>query len=360
MNRGCPMPPARRQPEGLLRYAAAAQVDRAAERYVLVPVIVVALSIRQPAQYEVSSASAADPSILRRAPYQYPRSERQPAICGQKCYHAGRPCASTRCTHRYAISGARRAVDSAATSPCIHGECRSKFRHFDILGNRTTPELAVNLATSYARAFTSYRHRLDAAALQRAGQDVSARISELKSSKLGDSALSSKLAETQQQLQTLQTLQTSNATVVKVPLRAPRGQPPQPLRDGALGILFGLIAGLGLAFLVDSLDTRVRSGEEVAERLGVALLGRLSEPPRKLRERNELVMLMDPFGRHAEAFRMLRTSIELANIDDDIKILAIASALPEEGKTTQLLISQLRPRAQIAALFLWSLTFESP
>ena len=196
-----------------------------------------------------------------------------------------------------------------------------------------TPGLALKLATAYAGAYTGYRHRLDTAALQLARQDVGRRIAELRLNHRGRSALAAKLAETQQQLQTLQTLETSNATVVKEPLRAPQVSP-QPIRNGLFGLAFGVIVGLGLAFLVDALDTRVRSGDEVAARLGIPLLGRLPEPPKKVRERQNLVMLAEPHGRQAEAFRMLRTNLELANIDEDVKIIAVASALPSEGKST--------------------------
>ncbi len=196
-----------------------------------------------------------------------------------------------------------------------------------------TPDLALKLATAYADAYTGYRHQLDTAALQLARQDVGGRIAELRRNHRGRSALAAKLAETQQQLQTLETLQTSNATVVKVPLRAPQVSP-QPIRNGLFGLAFGVIIGLGLALLVDALDTRVRSGNEIAARLGIPLLGRLPEPPKKVRERQKLVMLAEPHGRQAEAFRMLRTNIELANIDEDVKIIAVASALPSEGKST--------------------------
>ena len=196
-----------------------------------------------------------------------------------------------------------------------------------------TPDLALKLATAYADAYTGYRHQLDTAALQLARQDVGGRIAELRRNHRGRSALAAKLAETQQQLQTLETLQTSNATVVKLPLRAPQVSP-QPIRNGLFGLAFGVIIGLGLALLVDALDTRVRSGNEIAARLGIPLLGRLPEPPKKVRERQKLVMLAEPHGRQAEAFRMLRTNIELANIDEDVKMIAVASALPSEGKST--------------------------
>jgi succinoglycan biosynthesis transport protein ExoP len=196
-----------------------------------------------------------------------------------------------------------------------------------------TPALAIRLATAYAEAYTSYRHELDTASLKRARHDVGVRIASLRANDLGRSALATKLVETQQQLQTLETLQTSNATVVKTASRAPQVAP-QPVRNGILGLLFGLAIGLGLAFLVDAFDTRVRSGEELAERLGLALLGRLPEPSKRLRERNGLVMMEQPNGPPAEAFRMLRTNLELANIEQEAKVIAVASALPSEGKST--------------------------
>jgi succinoglycan biosynthesis transport protein ExoP len=197
----------------------------------------------------------------------------------------------------------------------------------------STPELAARLATAYAQAYTAYRHELDTTSLQRARRDVDTRIASLRANKRGNSSLAAKLVETEQQLQTLETLQTSNATVVKLAGLAPQVSP-RPWRDGILGLVFGTLIGLGLALLIEALDTRVRSGEEVAERLGVPLLGRLPEPPRKLRERNGLVMLEEPYGQHAEAFRTLRTNIELSNLEHEAKVIAVASALPSEGKST--------------------------
>jgi Mrp family chromosome partitioning ATPase len=77
-----------------------------------------------------------------------------------------------------------------------------------------------------------------------------------------------------------------------------------------LALVLALITGLGLAFLRDALDTRLRSGEEIGSRLELPLLGRLPRPPRALRRANRLVMLDDPDSPHAEPFRMLRGSLE--------------------------------------------------
>ena len=71
-------------------------------------------------------------------------------------------------------------------------------------------------------------------------------------------------------------LETSNASVVEDASGASQVQP-RPIRNGVLGFGLALVLGFGLAFLREALDTRVRSAEEIGERLGLPLIGRLPE-----------------------------------------------------------------------------------
>jgi len=195
------------------------------------------------------------------------------------------------------------------------------------------PSLASRLATQYARQYTVYRRQLDTGAIQRALTEVNSKISQLGGSGSSTGALYASLIEKQQTLETMLALQTSNAFVVRTASTAGQVQP-RPVRDSALGLLLGIVLGLGLAFLREALDTRVRSADDVAQQLGVPLLARVPAPPRDLRAEDRLVMLAEPGSVKAEPFRVLRTNLEFVNIEHKARTIVVTSALEGEGKST--------------------------
>lgn len=189
------------------------------------------------------------------------------------------------------------------------------------------------LATAYARAYTDYRTAIDTNKLVRARHEVEQRIRALRASGARNSPLYASLVESVQELRTLQVLEQSNALLVRTAGAAHQIQP-RPLRNGILGAVLGLVVGLGLAFLIDALNTRIRSVSEVEERLELPLLGRLSEPSRNLRETNRLAMLVDPHASEAEGIHLLATNFEFVNLDREARTVLFTSASRDEGKST--------------------------
>jgi succinoglycan biosynthesis transport protein ExoP len=195
------------------------------------------------------------------------------------------------------------------------------------------PSHASRLATQYARQYTVYRRQLDTGAIQRALTEVNSKISQLGGSGSSTGALYASLIEKQQTLETMLALQTSNAFVVRTATTAGQVQP-RPAHNAALGLLLGIVLGLGLAFLREALDTRVRSADDVAQQFGVPLLARVPAPPRELRAEDRLVMLAEPGSVKAEPFRVLRTNLEFVNIEHKARTIVVTSALEGEGKST--------------------------
>jgi tyrosine-protein kinase len=196
-----------------------------------------------------------------------------------------------------------------------------------------SPRLAIRLASEYAAQYTRYRRKLDTAAIVTARRNAEAKLEQLQASGDRGSAIYQALAEKIEQLSTLQTLRTSAASLVSPANQADRVQP-RPFRNGVLAGILGLVLGLTAAFLWEALDTRVRSAEEAGRRLGLPLLARIPEPPRKLRSNHRLVMLAKPHTAEAEPFRMLRTNLEFVNLQRQARSIMVTSAVEREGKST--------------------------
>lgn len=247
--------------------------------------------------------------------------------------------AETQATIARAPALARRVAraagaDQMTPETLLHDSTVSHRTDTDLLDFRVENEdrvLAIRLANSYATQFTIYRRQLDTSTLQAAVNEVQQRIRQLHLNP--KSQLYATLIAREQQLKVLEALQTANTRVVKRADRASKVRP-QPQRNLLFGALSGLIVGLGLALLVEALDKRVRSEDELEQLLQMPLLGRLPTPPRHLRRANRLAMLDEPRGPDAEAIRKLRTMLEFASLDDEVGMIAITSAVAREGKST--------------------------
>jgi Mrp family chromosome partitioning ATPase len=192
------------------------------------------------------------------------------------------------------------------------------------------PARAARLASAYARQFVRYRRDLDTVGLARALEELRGQIAELEAAGRADSPLYLRLADREQQLESLEALRTSNVSVVQAagPGDAERVAP-RPRRNTAIALATGVVVGLILVFLWESLTTRPRSEEELEALLGMPLLARV-----RLGARGERAPpLGDPSGPEADAVHTLRTNLELANVAVAAKTIMVTSPRAGEGKS---------------------------
>ncbi|UCE05630.1 MAG: polysaccharide biosynthesis tyrosine autokinase, partial [bacterium] len=124
-----------------------------------------------------------------------------------------------------------------------------------------------------------------------------------------------------------------------------------------LGIIMGFGLGIGVTFVLEYLDNSVRSVEDI-EKSGIPILGsipviKIEEVKKRRLGRNgrhrspnalsthetktitgRLITHFAPKSPISEAYRSLRTSIQYAKADTQLKTIVVTSPGPQEGKST--------------------------
>lgn len=126
---------------------------------------------------------------------------------------------------------------------------------------------------------------------------------------------------------------------------------PTPLRDAIVAAAMGLVLGLAVAFGREALDDRIRTSDDLDRLdLGVPILARIPRLARRWRAPGVLPTRDAPRSAAAEAYRSLRTSLELLDDDRSQRVILVTSSDPDEGKTTtaaNLAVSLARAGARV-------------
>lgn len=112
---------------------------------------------------------------------------------------------------------------------------------------------------------------------------------------------------------------------------------PRTLNNTLLAAIAGAMLALGVVFLIEYLDDRVRSPEELSAILGAPWLGVIAAMPdvdEKTFDGRRLITHLQPRHPISESFRTLRTNLQFSSVDTGLHTLVITSAGPGEGKTT--------------------------
>jgi len=125
---------------------------------------------------------------------------------------------------------------------------------------------------------------------------------------------------------------------------------PNIVLNVATGLALSLLAGIGGAVLRDLLDRTVKSNDDVQSITGAAPLVSL---PYDSTIQDRPLTSDDASGSLNEAFRVLRTNLQFANLDSARQTIVVTSSVPEEGKTfvaTNLAISMARSGRSVLLL----------
>lgn len=115
---------------------------------------------------------------------------------------------------------------------------------------------------------------------------------------------------------------------------------PRVLVNTLLAAIVGAMLALGIIFLIEYLDDRIKSPQDLYAVLDAPLLGAIARMPsigrkHKVAVNDEnLIVAHQPRHPIAESYRRLRTNLRFSSVNEPLQIMLVTSAAPAEGKTT--------------------------
>ena len=129
-------------------------------------------------------------------------------------------------------------------------------------------------------------------------------------------------------------VESNNISVLDIALVPFSKHKPNTKLNLALGLVLGVFLGTVVAFLLEFLDDRIKTTDELDRLLGLPLLGMTPSVKGDDPAVHALMTMEQPSSAMAESFRSLRTNLLFASRKGIPKVLTLTSAMPSEGKSS--------------------------
>jgi Mrp family chromosome partitioning ATPase/capsular polysaccharide biosynthesis protein len=193
-----------------------------------------------------------------------------------------------------------------------------------------SPQEAAAVANGFAEAFIELRSTEARARLTRA-LDAAQRELRQTPNTLATQDIRTTLQSRIRQLNAVQSLPSGTAEQVNPAVAPSVPFEPRPKRAAAFAFLITLILSIAAAFGLERLDRRIKVLEDVERLYMRPVLGVLPRSSDVAPVKDGVPVVAKTFR---EPFRSLRVNVDLASIDRKLRVLTVASAVPDEGKST--------------------------
>jgi polysaccharide biosynthesis transport protein len=289
---------------------------------VLVPLLALGFSLTQEKEYTATATL-----LFRAAPSGPEEGEtvidptREAATNGQL---VGLPIVADKAAESLeGVSGAE-VLEAVEVEPSAEADTAK------IAATTPDPELSAAMANAYGGAYIDFRRAADRGQVQDAIDVAEASLEDLTPTER-EGKEGAALNEQLDRLKLAQALQTGGAELVQ-PADVPSSpSSPQTKRNVLLGFILGALLGICLAALLERVDRRVRSVDELEEIYDVPILARIPRSQRLSRRKAEAI---GPQTQEGEAFRVLRTNLRYFNLDNGVHSILVTSPEAGDGKST--------------------------
>ena len=121
----------------------------------------------------------------------------------------------------------------------------------------------------------------------------------------------------------------NNVSIIDVALTPNNPSNDNVIRDGVLAIIIGFVFMSGIIFVVFYFDDTLRDTESMENDLGLPVIAKV------FKDSNGVDLIVDkkPNASASESIRTLRTNLQFASVDSELRTLLVTSSLPSEGKS---------------------------
>lgn len=199
------------------------------------------------------------------------------------------------------------------------------------------PEEAALVANGFAGQFVAYRQLTDRATVATAREVVKQQLDTLSAEDLrGEYGLM--MQEKYETLRILESMQNGGFAQINSAVVPSGSFTPQTTRNTILGLVVGLVLGVGLAFLLDYLDKRIKDEKTMEQEFGAPVLVSVPKVAGGWGKGRGDSRSVSPvgFSTHQsllEPFRTLRSHLQYYSVGNKHPVWLVTSALPQEGKT---------------------------
>jgi capsular exopolysaccharide synthesis family protein len=204
----------------------------------------------------------------------------------------------------------------------------------NVSATSTSPVLAAAIANTYTSIFVKEQQNNNHAYYASALRLVEKQLKSLTpKQKLSPSGIA--LEGRAQSLGVLAELHNGNVEIAQAATVPTSPSSPKTSRNTALGGVLGLLLGIGIAFLLERFDRRIREPKDLEKVYGLPLLGVVPESSALQRFGGGQGAPGAPLpSGESEAFHLIRAHMRYFNVDRELRTLIVASAAPGDGKTT--------------------------
>jgi Mrp family chromosome partitioning ATPase/capsular polysaccharide biosynthesis protein len=193
------------------------------------------------------------------------------------------------------------------------------------------PKTAAALVGAYAKSFATDRNKAEAARLQRVIRRLQAVAASLpKPTVEGEPSQAQAVNEKIRIAKEFEAVAGDPTSVIGEPIVTTNAPPLSRNVVLALGLLLGLGIGAGAGLLIETAFRKVTTPADAEEASGLPLI---AEVRRSGIRRTSLPVIDRPFSPAAEDYRRVGTALERQGLGSDIRVLAIVSAEPGDGRT---------------------------